>query len=92
LGSVDSSFLFECEYYDHNEVATSCNIVSNRIKKYEEKGVGPNAGEVICKGCHGLSSVETDEQLSSLTGVTFTVFTHILGLLNIVLHGNEKIN
>jgi hypothetical protein len=67
-------------------------IVSNRIKKYEEKGVGPNAGEVICKGCHGLSSVETDEQLSSLTGVTFTVFTHILGLLNIVLHGNEKIN
>jgi hypothetical protein len=65
---------------------------SNRIKKYEEKSGGPNAGEDICKGFHGLSSVVTDKQLSSLTGVTFTVFTHILGLLNIVLHGNAKIN
>lgn len=34
-----------------------------------------------CQGFHGLSSITTDEAMSSLTGVTFAIFSWLLTML-----------
>jgi len=69
-----------------------CDVNLPILKKNSQDfGCNPiDPTKLYCPGFHGISSIKNDEDLSSLTGVTFSIFSFLLNILPDM--ENSKIN
>ncbi|KAL5246005.1 hypothetical protein ACI65C_013413 [Semiaphis heraclei] len=85
---IENCFVFNCEY-EGNNAATQVTIPNNFMEfnkpKTEDKSCGVestnNNSCLSCNTFHGFQSIESEQSLKDITGITFKIFDFLLSLI-----------
>jgi len=85
---IENYFVFNCEY-EGNNAATQVTIPNNFMEfnkpKTEDKSCGIESSNnnscLSCNTFHGFQSIESEQSLKDITGITFKIFDFLLSLI-----------
>ncbi|KAF0702780.1 Uncharacterized protein FWK35_00033388, partial [Aphis craccivora] len=85
---IENYFVFNCEY-EGNIAATQVTIPKNFMKfdkpKTEDKSCGVESSNnnscLSCNTFHGFQSIESEQSLKDIKGITFKIFDFLLSLI-----------